>query len=69
MKYVFYARAQRIGRHHSGVPHTDRGADRSIRPAGHLRKVQPGEILFSPNDTGVPFFVLLSGNMEIVQPS
>jgi thioredoxin reductase (NADPH) len=39
-----------------------------IRPSGHSRKVQRGEILFEPNDTGVPFFVLLSGNMEIVQP-
>jgi thioredoxin reductase (NADPH) len=40
-----------------------------IRPLGRLRKVQRGEILFEPNDTAVPFFVLLSGSMEIVQPS
>ena len=39
-----------------------------IRPVAKLRKVQPGEILFEPNDTQVPFFVLLSGTMEIVQP-
>jgi thioredoxin reductase (NADPH) len=39
-----------------------------IRPIGKLRRVEPGEILFEPNDTGVPFFVLLSGSMEIVQP-
>lgn len=39
-----------------------------IRPSGRLRNVQPGEILFAPNDTAVPFFVLLSGSMEIVQP-
>lgn len=39
-----------------------------IRPAGKLRRVQPGETLFAPNDTNVPFFVLLSGAMEIVQP-
>ena len=38
-----------------------------IRPLSRLRKVEPGEILFEPNDTGVPFFVLLSGSMEIVQ--
>jgi thioredoxin reductase (NADPH) len=38
------------------------------RPLGELRQVQPGEILFAPNDTNVPFFVLLSGAMEIVQP-
>jgi thioredoxin reductase (NADPH) len=30
--------------------------------------VQKGEILFEPGDTDVPFFVLLSGGMEIVQP-
>jgi thioredoxin reductase (NADPH) len=39
-----------------------------IRPSGRLRDVQRGEILFEPNDTNVPFFVLLSGSMEIVQP-
>lgn len=35
---------------------------------GRLRQVIPGEVLFSPGDTNVPFFVLLSGAMEIVQP-
>src|SRR5271170_7741563 len=40
-----------------------------VRAVGKLRKVEPGEILFQPDDTGVPFFVLLSGGMEIVQPS
>jgi thioredoxin reductase (NADPH) len=40
-----------------------------VRPGGKLRKVEPGEILFRPDDTGVPFFVLLSGGLEIVQPS
>jgi thioredoxin reductase (NADPH) len=40
-----------------------------IRPLGRSRKVQRGDILFEPNDTAVPFFVLLSGSMEIVQPS
>ncbi len=39
-----------------------------IRLASTLRKVEPGEILFRPGDAGVPFFVLLSGTMEIVQP-
>ena len=33
-----------------------------------LRPVRAGEILFEPGDTHVPFFVLLSGSMEIVQP-
>ena len=40
-----------------------------IRPFGRVRSVRHGEILFEPNDTGVPFFVLLSGGMEIVQPA
>src|ERR1041385_3379738 len=40
-----------------------------IRPLSHARKVAPGDILFEPNDTNVPFFVLLSGAMEIVQPT
>jgi thioredoxin reductase (NADPH) len=40
-----------------------------IRPLGRVRNVQHGEILFEPNDTGIRFFVVLSGSMEIVQPS
>ncbi|HEX8815625.1 MAG TPA: FAD-dependent oxidoreductase [Terriglobales bacterium] len=39
-----------------------------IRPQAKLRKVAAGEILFSPGDTGIPFFVFLSGSMEIVHP-
>ena len=39
-----------------------------IRPLGRVREVAKGEILFQPNDNSVPFFVLLSGRMEIVQP-
>ena len=38
-----------------------------VRSVGRVRKVEPGEILFEPGDVGVPFFVLLSGGMEIVQ--
>src|SRR6266481_9870434 len=39
-----------------------------IRSVRQLREVKKGEILFEPDDTNVPFFVLLSGSMEIVQP-
>ena len=39
-----------------------------LRPSATLRPVQPGNILFEPGDGNVPFFVLLSGGMEIVQP-
>ena len=38
-----------------------------IRPVGKLRQVKKDEILFDIGDTKVPFFVLLSGRMEIVQ--
>ncbi len=36
---------------------------------GTRRVVQKGDILFEPGDTDVRFFVLLSGGMEIIQPS
>jgi len=40
-----------------------------LRPVGKLRKVEPDEILFQSDDTQIPFFVLLSGSMDIVQPA
>lgn len=40
-----------------------------MRAAGHLRSVQRGDILFEPNAVAVPFFVVLSGRLEIVQPT
>ena len=39
-----------------------------VKGSAKLRPVAPGEVLFAPGDTSVPFFVLLSGAMEIVQP-
>ena len=39
-----------------------------IRPGSKQRRVDKGEVVFRPGDVGVPFFVLLSGEMEIVQP-
>src|SRR5439155_944114 len=38
-----------------------------IRSGSKVREVKKGEILFEPGETNVPFFVLLSGSMEIVQ--
>jgi thioredoxin reductase (NADPH) len=38
-----------------------------IRPHGKVRAVRPGELLFEPGEMHVPFFVLLSGAMEIVR--
>src|SRR3984885_9903777 len=40
-----------------------------IRPLGHIRSVQCGETLFEPNDLAVPFFVVLSGQMEVSRPT
>lgn len=39
-----------------------------IRAHAKLRLVQSGDVLFRPGDTSVPFFVLLSGELEIVHP-
>ena len=39
-----------------------------IRPGGKLREVKKDDILFEPGDISVPFFVLLAGAMQIVQP-
>jgi thioredoxin reductase (NADPH) len=40
-----------------------------LRPGGKLRNMAVGEVLFRPGDTSVPFFILLSGRMDILQPS
>ncbi|HTS11682.1 MAG TPA: FAD-dependent oxidoreductase [Candidatus Limnocylindrales bacterium] len=40
-----------------------------VRAVSKVRRVEEGEILFQPGDTNIPFFVMLSGKMEIVQPS
>lgn len=40
-----------------------------IRSLGRVRQVRAGDVLFQPGDVAVPFFVLLSGSMEIVQPA
>ena len=39
-----------------------------IRPFASLRHVNDGDVLFRADDSDVPFFILLSGSMEIVQP-
>ena len=47
---------------------TEEQIDR-ICPLGRIRQVRGGDILIKPGDTVIPFYVLLSGRMEIVQPS
>jgi thioredoxin reductase (NADPH) len=39
-----------------------------IREMGRIRKVEVGEVLFEPGLTNNPFWVLLSGSLDIVQP-
>src|ERR1035438_10374825 len=39
-----------------------------IRSCSQSRHVATGDILFEPGNTNVPFYVLLSGRMKIVQP-
>jgi thioredoxin reductase (NADPH) len=39
-----------------------------IAAHGHVRSVQPGEVLLEQGDTEVPFFVVTTGEVEIVRP-
>lgn len=39
-----------------------------VRPLGKVRQVTAGEMLWKAGDSQIPFFVVLSGAMEIVQP-
>ena len=39
-----------------------------ITPCGQMRTIQRGEILYEQGDNAVPFFVILSGELEIVRP-
>jgi thioredoxin reductase (NADPH) len=45
------------------------GQTARIRAVSTLRRVEAGEVLFSPGDVDVPFFAFLSGRMEIIQSS
>ena len=40
-----------------------------VRPVAKLRKVEVGEVLYSPGQSAVSFFVLLSGELQVTQPS
>ena len=40
-----------------------------IAAHGHMRAIQPGEVLVEQGDSAVPFFVVVSGELEIVRPS
>ncbi len=42
---------------------------RRVRASGKVRRVSGGEVLFKPGDINIHFFAVISGRMEIVQPS
>ena len=54
--------------HTQAFPVLTSGQIDRIRAISKSRRVEVGEILFDLGHTDVPFFVLLSGAMEIVQP-
>ena len=39
-----------------------------IAAHGHMRAMQRGEVLVEQGDSDVPFFVVVSGEIEIVRP-
>jgi thioredoxin reductase (NADPH) len=39
-----------------------------IAAHGHIRSIQTGEVLIEQGDTAVPFFVVTTGEVEIVRP-
>ena len=39
-----------------------------IAAYGHIRSVESGEVLIEQGDTSVPFFVVITGEVEIVRP-
>jgi thioredoxin reductase (NADPH) len=39
-----------------------------IKPRGQMRAIHHGEILYEQGDNAAPFFVILSGELEIVRP-
>jgi thioredoxin reductase (NADPH) len=41
---------------------------RRIATHGHIREMQAGEVLVEQGDSAVPFFVVVSGGLEIVRP-
>ena len=41
---------------------------RRIAAHGHIRAMQRGEVLVEQGDSAVPFFVVVSGELEIVRP-
>src|SRR5690242_11105095 len=41
---------------------------RRVAAHGHVRAIQRGEVLVEPGDSAVPFYVVVSGELETVRP-
>src|SRR5438552_7161330 len=41
---------------------------RRVAAYGHVRSVQPGQVLIEQGDRSVPFFVVITGEIEILRP-
>ncbi|MDQ6643452.1 MAG: cyclic nucleotide-binding domain-containing protein [Chloroflexota bacterium] len=50
-------------------PKLTRAQIRRIAERGHMRPMQRGEVLIEQGDSTAPFFVVVSGELEIVRPS
>jgi thioredoxin reductase (NADPH) len=55
-------------RHAQMFPRLSEAQIARVVPLGQRRAVHPGEILFEQGDPNAPFFVVLSGSVEVVQP-
>jgi thioredoxin reductase (NADPH) len=42
---------------------------RRIEAHGHVRAIKPGEVLVQQGDSAVPFFVVVSGELDVLRPS
>src|ERR1700736_4882009 len=53
----------------SSIPTFDASEMSFLEPLGERRSVQPGDYLYRAGDTGYDFYVVLSGQVEIVIPT
>ena len=69
-----------MSNNHRGLPLTRSNLERifpkltseqigRMQERGHMRAVKLGEILVEQGDSNVPFFVVVSGEIEILRPS
>jgi thioredoxin reductase (NADPH) len=42
---------------------------RRVAARGHMRAMERGEVLYEQGDSGLPFFVVVTGEIEVVRPS